>query len=92
MRIPDLRQLVQEQSRMPTLRAARDVWRTSRIDVAERTRINDRVNTDRVFTFDKTIESRRLDEMDGAVWAAVFADLAAAVHPQTGKRRFARAR
>jgi integrase len=88
MRIPDLRQLVQEHSRMPALREARDVWRTSRIDVAERTRINDRVNTDRIFTFDKTIEGRRLDDMDGAVWAAVFADLAAAVHPQTGTRRF----
>jgi integrase len=77
MRMPNLKPVDAEPARLPTLREAVEKWRGSRIDVDERTRTNDRVNTDRLFTHDPALADKRLDELDVERWARLFAELAA---------------
>jgi integrase len=86
-RVPDLKLLVGErQPERPTLRAARDAWRASRIDVDEGTRTNDRINTDRVFKHGPALADLRLDEIGHERWAQVFAELADSYKRSTLKK------
>jgi integrase len=78
LRVPDLAMLVDEGPQSPTLREAVDRWRTSRIDVDDGTRTNDRVNTERLFKHEPALASARVDTLGVERWARVFADLAAA--------------
>jgi hypothetical protein len=74
-RVPNLGDLAEPQ-RAPTLREAAATWRGSRIDVDERTRTNDRVNTERIFEHDPSLAALPLDALDHERWAQVFAELA----------------
>jgi integrase len=78
LRVPDLRLLAAEPPQVPTLREAAESWRSSRIDVDEGTRTNDRVNTERIFKHDPGLADLRLDALGPERWARVFADLAEA--------------
>jgi integrase len=85
-RVPDLRALDVEAPQAPTLGDAVREWRASRIDVDEGTRANDRINTERVFKHDSTLERLRLDAPGYERWAQVFADLAASYKRGTLKK------
>jgi hypothetical protein len=52
-------------------------WRATRIDVDERTRVNDPVNTERIFNHDPQLAGTPLDQIGQERSAAVFAGLAA---------------
>jgi integrase len=77
VRVPDLSVLAAEPPKQPTLREAAESWRSSRIDVDEGTRTNDRINTERVFRHDPRLADLALDGLDTEGWARVFAELAA---------------
>ena len=76
MRVPDFTLLASEPVRSLTLRDAVELWRSSRIEVSEGTRTNDRVNTERVFEHDAKLASCGIDDLDVERWATVFAALA----------------
>jgi integrase len=61
-RIPDLALLAPEQPKTPTLPAACDLWRASRIDVVEGTRALHRTALGRVLKTD--LRTRRVDEIE----------------------------
>jgi integrase len=85
LRVPDLK-LFAEPPGAATLREATTAWRASRIDVDEGTRTNDGINTERVFRHDASLADVPLDEIDGARWAQVFAELAATYKRGTLKK------
>jgi integrase len=74
MRIPDVR-LLGESKRSPTLTEAAERWRSSRVDVAESTRVLHRVALDRVLPI---LGTSRVDEITTADVAALVAELHAA--------------
>jgi integrase len=76
MRVPDLKLLAAEPPKTPTLREAAESWRSSRIDVDEGTRTNDRVNTERIFKHDPSLAELRLGEIGWERWAQAFDELA----------------
>jgi hypothetical protein len=75
-RVPDRRFLVVEAPQVPTLREAVASWRSSRIDVDDGTRTNDRINTERVLRHDPRLAELPLDGVGVEQWAQVFAGLA----------------
>ena len=85
-RFPDLRVHEVEQPKAPTLAEAVEPWQSSRIDVDERTRTNDRVNTARVLRRDPALAQIRLDEAGQERWAQVFAELAGSYKRGTLKK------
>ena len=76
-RVPDPTMHDPKPVQAPTLRAATEQWRSSRIDVDDGTRTNDRVNTERVFKHDEKLATTSIDRLGPDRWAQVFADLAA---------------
>src|SRR5829696_10418266 len=86
LRVPDLMLLVAELPQATTLREATESWRSSRIDVDEGTRTNDRVNTERVFNHDPSLADLPLDALGTERWARVFAELAASYRRGTLKK------
>lgn len=86
MRVPVVRLHDGGPTLPPTLRAATEAWRASRIDVSAGTRTNDRVNTERVFEHDAKLAVARVDEVGGERWAQLFAGLAAAYERGTLKK------
>jgi integrase len=60
----------------PTLAAAADTWRATRVDVAEQTRKMHRSDLARVFTAQPALRSKRIDELMVDDVAAVVAKLA----------------
>jgi hypothetical protein len=85
-RVPDYRLLDPEPPNVPTLREAAESWRSSRIDVDEGTRTNDRINTERVFRHDPNLAQLPLDGLDTERWARLFAELAATYKRGTLKK------
>lgn len=74
VRVPDLRLLV-EAPESPTLEAAAERWRASRVDVAEATQVLHRVALARVT---RILGKQRVDEITAADVAAMVAKLAGA--------------
>jgi integrase len=85
-RVPKRLLLDREPPKVPTLREAAESWRASRIDVDEGTRTNDRINTERVFTYDPSLADLPLDALGPERWASVFAELAATYKRGTLKK------
>ena len=72
MRVPDLSALEQEPRRAPTLRETAERWLTSRIDVADHTRLQHRSDVNRA----GELLDRRIDQVTAADVAALVAELA----------------
>ena len=80
LRVPDVRLLEPEAaSALPTLRAAADRWKASRVDVADSTRVLHRVALDRVLPI---LGDRHVD----TITVADIVDLIAQLHA-AGKKR-----
>jgi integrase len=77
LRVPVINVLDPKPVKPTTLREATERWRSSRIDVDEGTRTNDRVNTERVLKHDPALATTPVDKLNVERWAQVFADLAA---------------
>jgi integrase len=86
LRVPDISVLAAEPPKVLTLREAAESWRSSRIDVDDGTRTNDRINTERVFRHDPSLAELPLDGLDTERWARVFAELAATYKRGTLKK------
>jgi integrase len=78
LRVPDLTLLV-EQPKMPTLAEAAERWQTSRVDIAEATRLQHRTALRKALP---VLGSRRIDEID----AQEIADLVALLHAEGAAR------
>jgi integrase len=64
MRVPDLALLQVEPTRAPTLTDAAEVWRRSRVDVAEQTANMHRSSVGRIFKVAPELRTRRIDDLD----------------------------
>ena len=74
-RVPDLSALVVDAPKTPTLGAAGDAWRASRVDVAEQTKKQHHSDLARVFAVAPRLRDRRVDELTHEDVADVIAAL-----------------